>query len=132
MTAKMKKRLLLCGLFAMCSLTANAEWLWLSASAEAEYFYGEDLQRDVDHISLWRLSNFIKPLTNLEGKEVLSEKTRTTLDCKNGKLANSEVTRFADLQTQGEVMNHYETPLRFTRVAPGSVDALLMQKVCAK
>jgi hypothetical protein len=29
-------------------------------------------------------------------------------------------------------MNHYETPLRFTRIAPGSVDALLMQKVCRK
>lgn len=131
-SARVNLKLLLCSLFAVCSLTANAQWVSLSASSEAEYFYGEELQRDGDHISLWRLSNFIKPLTNLEGKEVLSEKTRATLDCKNGKLANSEVTRFADLIAQGEVMNHYETPLRFTRIAPDSVDALLMQKLCSK
>ena len=93
---------------------------------------GEELQREGDRISLWRLANFVKPLTNLEGKEVLSEKTRTTLDCQSSKLANSQVTRFAGLNGQGEVMNHYETPLRFTRIAPDTVDAMLLQKLCVK
>ncbi len=122
---------LLCGALLLCSLPARAQWQLISAGAEAEYFYGGELQRQGEQISLWRLSNFVKPLTNLEGKEILSEKTRTTLDCQAGKLANSEVTRYAGLNAQGEVMNHYETPLRFTRIAPDSVDDLLLQKVCA-
>ena len=46
-------------------------------------------------------------------------------------MGNSQVTRFAGLNGQGEVMNHYETPLRFTSIAPDGVDALLMQKGCA-
>ena len=113
-------------------LPASAQWQWLSTDAQAQYFIGDELHREGDRISLWRLSNFVKPLTNLEGKEVLSEKTRATLDCQTGKMANSEMTRFAQLNGQGEVMNHYETPLRFTRITPDSVDALLLQKVCVK
>ena len=122
----------LCSACALWCVPASAQWQLLSTDAQAQYFIGEDVQREGDRISLWRLSNFVKPLTNLEGKEVLSEKTRTTLDCQAGKLANSEVTRFAGLNGQGEVMNHYETPLRFTRIAPDGVDAVLMQKVCAQ
>ena len=121
----------LCSAFAFWCVPANAQWQLLSTEAQAQYFISEDIQREGDRISLWRLSNFVKPLTNLEGKDVLSEKTRTTLDCSASKLANSEVTRFAGSNGQGEVMNHYETPLRFTRIAPDSVDALLLQKVCA-
>ena len=122
----------LCSACALWCVPASAQWQLLSTDAQAQYFIGEDVQREGDRISLWRLSNFVKPLTNLEGKEVLSEKTRTTLDCKTGKLANSEVMRFSGFHGSGEVMNHYETPLRFTRIAPDSVDALLMQKVCAQ
>jgi hypothetical protein len=121
----------LCSAFAFWCVPASAQWQLLSTDAQAQYYIGEDIQREGDRISLWRLSNFVKPLTNLEGKDVLSEKTRTTLDCSASKLANSEVTRFAGSNGQGEVMNHYETPLRFTRIAPDSVDAVLMQKLCA-
>ena len=122
----------LCSACALWCVPASAQWQLLSTDAQAQYFIGEDIQREGDRISLWRLSNFVKPLTNLEGKEVLSEKTRTTLDCKAGKLANSEVTRFSGSHGSGEVMNHYATPLRFTRIAPDSMDALLLQKVCFK
>ena len=111
-------------------MPASAQWLWLTTDAQAQYFIAQDQQREGERISVWRLSNFVKPLTNLEGKEVLSETTRATLDCQTGKLANSEVTRFAGLNGQGEVMNHYETPLRFTRIAPDTVDAVLLQKLC--
>ena len=81
-------------------------------------------------ISVWRLTDFAQPLTNLEGKEVRSEKTLASVDCQAGKLANSQVTRYAGVHAQGEVMNYYETPLRFTRIAPEGVDALLLKKIC--
>ncbi len=104
----------------------------MTTDAQAQYFIAQDQQREGERISVWRLSNFVKPLTNLEGKEVLSEKTKAMLDCQSGKLATSEMTRFSGLNGQGEVMNHYETPLRFTRIATDSVDALLVKMLCVK
>jgi hypothetical protein len=38
--------------------------------------------------------------------------------------------RFSGKDASGEVLNSYETPLRFTTVAAGSVDAELILKLC--
>ena len=46
-------------------------------------------------------------------------------------MANSQVMRFAGKDAMGEMLNSYETPLRFTTVAAGSVDAELVRKLCA-
>ena len=112
------------------SLPAHAQWQLLASDAQGHFFYDAAVQREGEQVNLWRMTDFTQPLTNLEGKEVRSEKLRTTIDCRQAKLADSQVTRYAGMQATGEVMNHYETPLRFTRIAPDSVDALLMQKVC--
>ena len=109
---------------------AYAEWLPLTQNDEGSFFYEPNTQVQTEHISVWRLTDFAQPLTNLEGKEVRSEKTLASVDCKASKLANSQVTRYAEVHAQGEVMNHYETPLRFTRIAPEGVDALLLKKLC--
>ena len=114
----------------LCSLPAHAQWQLLASDSQGQFFYDAAVQREVEQVNLWRMTDFTQPLTNLEGKEVRSEKLRTTIDCRQAKLADSQVTRYAGMQATGEVMNHYETPLRFTRIAPDSVDALLMQKVC--
>ena len=114
----------------LSSLPAHAQWQLLSSDSQGHFFYDAAVQREGEQVNLWRMTDFAEPLTNLEGKEVRSEKLRTTIDCRQAKLADSQVTRYAGVQETGEVMNHYETPLRFTRIAPGSVDALLMQKVC--
>ena len=121
-----------CGMLSLlCSLTAHAQWQLLASDAQGQFFYDTTVQREGEQVNVWRMTDFAQPLTNLEGKEVRSEKLRTTIDCSQAKLAYSQVTRYAGVQASGDVMNHYETPLRFTRIAPGSVDALLMQKVCA-
>ena len=114
----------------LCSLPAHAQWQLLASDLQGHFFYDAAVQREGEQVNLWRMTDFTQPLTNLEGKEVRSEKLRTTIDCRQAKLADSQVTRYAGVQATGEVMNHYETPLRFTRIAPDSVDALLMQKVC--
>lgn len=114
----------------LCSLPAHAQWQLLASDAQGQFFYDATVQREGEQVNVWRMTDFAQPLTNLEGKEVRSEKLRTTIDCSQAKLAYSQVTRYAGVQASGDVMNHYETPLRFTRIAPGSVDALLMQKVC--
>jgi hypothetical protein len=108
----------------------HAEWQPLSQTPQAQHFYDDAVQVQGQQISVWRITDFTQPLTNLEGKEVLSEKTFATIDCSSEKIAYSQVSRFAELRAKGEVRNHYETPLRFTRVAPDSADALLVKKVC--
>lgn len=121
-----------CGMLGLlCSLPAHAQWQLLATDAQGQFFYDTTVQREGEQVNVWRMTDFAQPLTNLEGKEVRSEKLRTTIDCAQNKMAYSEVTRYAGVQASGDVMNHYETPLRFTRIAPNSVDALLMQKVCA-
>ena len=121
---------ILCAVWVCWCLPAHAEWTQLTQNAEGTFFYELAGQAQGERVSVWRLTDFAQPLTNLEGKEVRSEKTLTTVDCKVSKIANSLVTRYAAVQAQGEVMNHYETPLRFTRIAPDGVDALLMKKLC--
>ena len=121
-----------CGVVGLlCSLPAHAQWQLLASDAQGQFFYDTTVQREGEQVNVWRMTDFAQPLTNLEGKEVRSEKLRTTINCSQAKLAYSQVTRYAGAQATGDVMNHYETPLRFTRIAPGSVDALLVQKVCA-
>ena len=109
----------------------QAAWVSAAHTTEAQVFYDDALSKDGDRVTVWRLTNFAKTLTNLEGKEILSEKSRTTVDCATRKMANSQVMRFAGKDATGEILNNYETPLRFTTVAAGSVDAALIQNLCA-
>jgi hypothetical protein len=117
-------------LAASSSFAIHAEWQLLAKTADGAHYYDDQLEKGNSQITFWRMTDFSKPLTNLEGKEVLSEKTRTTLDCEAGKLANTQVTRYANANAQGDIMNHYETPLRFTRIANDGPDAILFKKIC--
>ena len=110
---------------------SQAAWVSVANTADAQVFYDGALSKEGDRVTVWRLTNFAKPLTNLEGKEILSEKSRTTVDCATRKMANSQVMRFSGKDATGEILNNYETPLRFTTVATGSVDAALIQNLCA-
>ena len=110
---------------------SQAAWVSVATTQDAQVFHDDALSKEGDRVTVWRLTNFAKPLTNLEGKEILSEKSRTTVDCATGKLANSQVMRFAGKDAMGEMLNSYETPLRFTTVAAGSADAELVRKLCA-
>ena len=102
----------------------------MANTADAQLYYDDAISKEGDRVTVWRLTNFAKPLTNLEGKETLSEKSRTTVDCATGKLANSQVMRFSGKDASGEVLNQYETPLRFTTVDPNSAEWRLMKILC--
>lgn len=110
---------------------SQAAWVSVSITVDAQVFYDDAISKEGDRVTVWRLTNFAKPLTNLEGKEILSEKSRTAVDCATRKLANSQVMRFAGKDAGGEVLNNYETPLRFTTVAAGSAEEDLIHKLCA-
>ena len=126
------KTTFLCAALALVVVpAAQAAWVSLAHTPEAQVSYDDALSKEGARVTVWRLTNFAKPLTNLEGKEISSEKSRTTVDCASGKLANSQVMRYAGKDASGEVLNSYETLLRFTTVAAGSTDAELIQKLCA-
>lgn len=122
---------LVCAALALVGVSlSQAAWISVADTADAQVYYDDAISKEGDRVTVWRLTNFAKPLTNLEGKEILSEKSRTTVDCANRKMANSQVMRFSGKDASGEVLNQYQTPLRFTTVATGSVDAALVQKLC--
>jgi len=123
---------LVCAALALAGVSlSQAAWISVADTADAQVYYHDAISKEGDRVTVWRLTNFAKPLTNLEGKEISSEKSRTTVDCATRKMANSQVLRFSGKDANGEVLNQYETPLRFTTVATGSVDAALVQKLCA-
>ena len=123
---------LVCAALALVGVSlSQAAWVSVANTADAQVYYDDAISKEGDRVTVWRLTNFAKPLTNLEGKEILSEKSRTTVDCATRKMTNSQVMRFSGKDASGEVLNQYETPLRFTTVATGSVDAALIQKLCA-
>ena len=122
---------LVCAALALVGVSlSQAAWVSVANTADAQVYYDDAISKEGDRVTVWRLTNFAKPLTNLEGKEISSEKSRTTVDCANRKMANSQVMRLSGKDASGEVLNQYETPLRFTTVAAGSADAELMQKLC--
>jgi hypothetical protein len=45
-------------------------------------------------------------------------------------MANSQVQRFSGKDASGEVLNQYETPLRFTTVDPNSAESIFMKSLC--
>ena len=123
---------LVCAALALVGVSlSQAAWVSVANTADAQVYYDDAISKEGDRVTVWRLTNFVKPLTNLEGKEILSEKSRTTVDCASRKMANSQVLRFSGKDASGDVLNQYETPLRFTTVAAGSQDAELINKLCA-
>jgi hypothetical protein len=126
----MKNFLLVSALVLTC-VSARAEWIAYQRHAEAEEFYeATPLSREQGRIKLWTLTDYLKPITTLEGNEVSSDKVLTTIDCENKKMGSEQVIRYAGKQAQGAVVSAMETKLRLASVRNGSTDAVLLEKLC--
>ena len=127
----MMKNLYLVAVLGFACLSAHAEWISYQRHAEAEEFHeAAPVSREQGRIKLWTLTNYLNPITTLEGTEVLSEKVLTTVDCATKKMGSEQVIRFAGKQAQGEVVSAMETALRLISVRPGSPDAVLLERLC--
>jgi hypothetical protein len=112
-------------------LSARAEWITYQRHAEAEELHeATPVRRDQGRLTLWTLTDYVKPITTLEGTEVASEKSLTTIDCTTKKMGSEQVIRYAGKQAQGDVVSAMETSLRLTSVRAGSADAVLLEKWC--
>ena len=121
---------LVCALAFVYLPLSQAAWVSVANTTDAQVYYDDAISKEGDRVTVWRLTNFVKPLTNLEGKEISSEKSRTTVDCVSRKMANSQVLRFSGKDASGEVLNQYETPLRFTTVDPNSAESIFIKSLC--
>ena len=126
----MKKSLLVSALVLTC-VSARAEWIAYQRHTEAEEFHeATPVSRDQGRIKLWTLTDYLKPITTLEGTEVSSDKVLTIIDCENKKMGSEQVIRYAGKQAQGAVVSAMETKLRLASVRNGSTDAVLLEKLC--
>ncbi|MCE2860238.1 MAG: hypothetical protein LW731_10385 [Oxalobacteraceae bacterium] len=125
------KIFLLASALVFTCVSARAEWVAYQRHAEAEEFHeATPVSREQGRITLWTLTDYLKPITTLEGNEVSSEKVLTTIDCESKKMGSEQVIRYAGKQAQGTVVNAMETKLRLASVRTGSTDAVLLEKLC--
>lgn len=125
------KNFLLASALALACVSVRAEWVAYQRHAEAEEFHEvTPVSREQGRIKLWTLTDYLKPITTLEGNEVSSEKVLTTIDCGSKKMGSEQVIRYASKQAQGAVVSAMETKLRLASVRAGSADAVLLEKLC--
>ena len=113
------------------SFPAFADWVSYQRNADTEELYDSAIiSREGKRIKLWTLTNYAKPITSLEGKELLSEKALTTIDCEAKKVGSEKVMKYTGKNAQGDHISTMETMLRLTTVQKGSADEALLGRLC--
>jgi len=126
----MKKFFVLCVMLS-AAVPASAEWVLYQRTPETdELFDAKFVNRNGKTIQLWTLTNYSSPVTNLEGKQLLSEKALTTVDCEARKSGSEKVMKYSRKNGEGEVVGSMETALRLISVRKGSADEVLLEKLC--
>jgi hypothetical protein len=116
---------------AMTCFAAHAEWKSYAKNTEVEEFFDTAyISKESGTIKLWTLSNYVSPITTLEGKEILSEKSLTTLDCSSQKIGAEKIIKYEKKSAQGNVVSEMETALRLSSIRSGSADQILKEKLC--
>ena len=125
------KKLLVAVLALSCSLPAFAEWVSYQRNADNEELYDTQfVSRNAGTITLWTLTEYAQPITNLEGQELLSEKFLTTVDCSARKVGSEKVMKYTGRRGDGKLISTMDTTLRLTSVRKGSSDEVLLERVC--
>ena len=113
------------------AMPASAEWVLYQRTPETdELLDPKFVNRTGPTIQLWTLTNYPSPVTNLEGKQLLSEKVLTTVDCEARKSGSEKVMKYSRKNGEGDVVGSMETALRLISVRKGSADELLLAKLC--
>jgi hypothetical protein len=125
------KKLFICMVMLAAATPALAEWVLYQRSADTDELYdAKFVSRTGRQLKLWTLTNYPSPVTNLEGKQLLSEKALTTIDCDARKTGSEQVLKYSRKNAEGELVGAMETALRLISVRKGSSDELLLEKLC--
>ena len=113
------------------AMPASAEWVLYQRTPETdELLDPKFVNRTGPTIQLWTLTNYPSPVTNLEGKQLLSEKALTTVDCEARKSGSEKVMKYSRKNGEGDVVGSMETALRLISVRKASSDEVLLAKLC--
>lgn len=125
------KFMLMTVLLAACSCPALAAWIpYLQTATADEFFDDATVMKSAGKVKLWTLTNHTTALTNLEGKQLLSEKSLTTIDCATKTIGAEVVMTFSGKDATGTTLGNMETPLRMTSIKPSSADDALLKVTC--
>ena len=124
------KIILLAAGFLACSPAFAAWAVYNHTSTTSDFLDDATLTKTGTTVKVWAMTNHESALTNLEGKELLSEKSLTTVDCATKKVGAEIVMTFAGKNTTGAMLGNMETPLRLTPIKPDTADEALMKVVC--
>ena len=125
------KKFFICMLMLAAAMPASAQWVLYQRSADTdEHYDAKFVSRTGRQLKLWTLTNYSSPVTNLEGKQLLSEKALTTIDCDAHKTGSEQVLKYSRKNAEGELVGAMETALRLIPVRKGSSDELLLEKLC--
>ena len=125
------KKFFILVLMLVSAMPASAEWVLYQRTPETdELFDAKFVNHNGKTIQLWTLTNYPSPVTNLEGKQLLSEKALTTVDCEARKSGSEKVMKYSRKNGEGEVVGSMETALRLISVRKGSADEVLLEKLC--
>ena len=127
------KKILLAALPFLITMPAHAEWIRYAQLAESEEWFDPAIvRRDQDRITFWIMTNYVAPITSLEGQELFSEQALTTVDCSAGKIGSEKVIKYAGKNAQGAIIGSMETTLRMTKIGTNAADRVLLEKICAE
>ena len=125
------KHIFLASILLAASVPAAAAWTSYAQTATTTELYDTaSIVRSGATVKVWALTNHVTPLTNLEGKELLSEKSLNLINCADKKIGAEAVLTYAGRDLTGTEVGRMETPARLTPIKAGSPDETLMRAVC--
>jgi hypothetical protein len=123
--------ILMAALVSLGARETRAEWVSYQRSADVDELYDTRvLSRDGSLVKLWTMTNFVRPMTTLEGRDYQSEKMLTTIDCVHRKVGAETVVRLSGSNATGDEISTMVSPLRLVAIRTGSSDDALFERIC--
>ncbi len=123
--------ILMAALACLNARETRAEWVSYQRSPDTDELYDTHVvSRDGSLVKLWTMTNFVRPMTTLEGRDYQSEKMLTTIDCARRKAGAETVVRLSGRNAAGDEVSTMASPLRLVAIRSGSSDEALFERVC--
>ena len=94
------------------------------------YAMPASMRREGAIVKIWDMFDYRMAQVGDGGKKYLSMKRHTEYDCKQGKMRVFELSYHSDNLTKGEVVHAAKVNFKWSEVATGSADLLLLEFAC--
>lgn len=126
----MKKRLVLL-LLTVLSTAVIADWTELAKSDSGTFYVDRaTIRRTGALVRIWTLHDQSNPITQSNGKSMISTRSHDEFDCKKDARRTLSMTNHSGHMAAGDVVFTYDRPQRWTSVAPGSMGQGIWDSVC--